>query len=172
MINHFDVAEAITAPLGASAEYDPVANPPGRCTQPRSVTAGDALALARGRFPTHELASLTVPSTDAQVFTIWLRPPYRLCPRAGTAKWSLMNAVAQCCLHAANTKCAAVTLCSLISSSCTTVACSPPPGEALIVLQGLAIMLLSLAGISLWLWRAKRRREGAAGHAQTAVGST
>jgi uncharacterized iron-regulated membrane protein len=46
------------------------------------------------------------------------------------------------------------------------------PGEALIVLQGLAIILLSLAGISLWLWRAKRRREGAAGHAQTAVGST
>ena len=27
-----------------------------------------------------------------------------------------------------------------------------PPDEAIIVLQGLAIMLLPLAGISLWLW--------------------
>jgi uncharacterized iron-regulated membrane protein len=35
------------------------------------------------------------------------------------------------------------------------------PGEALIVLQGLAITLLPLAGITLWFWRAKRRRKAA-----------
>jgi hypothetical protein len=39
-------------------------------------------------------------------------------------------------------------------------------------LQGLAITLLPLAGITLWFWRAKRRRKAADGHAQTAVGST
>ena len=36
------------------------------------------------------------------------------------------------------------------------------PGEAIIVVQGLALTLLPLAGITLWLWRTRRRRKGTA----------
>jgi uncharacterized iron-regulated membrane protein len=172
MLARFDVAEAITAPLGASEEYAPAANLPGRCTQPRSVTAGDTLTLARARFPTHELASLTVPSPQAPAYTIWLRLAVSTVPARGDSE-VVVDARCGTMLFARGENemrsgdSVLTYLIELYNGRLLGL-----PGEALIVLQGLAIMVLPLAGISLWLWRAKRRREGPAGHAQTAIDST
>jgi uncharacterized iron-regulated membrane protein len=172
MLARFDVAEVITAPLGASAEYDPAANPPGRCAQPRSLSAGDALTLARGRFPTHELASLTVPSPQAQVYTVWLRPAVSTVPARGDSEvvvdarcGTVLFSRGENEMRGGDT--VLTYLIELHNGRLLGL-----PGEALIVLQGLAITLLPLAGITLWFWRAKRRRKAADGHAQTAVGST
>ena len=175
MLTRFDVAEAMTAPLGASAEYDPVANPPGHCAAPRtlaesSVTAGNALALARQRFPTHELASIYVPSAEAQVFTIWLRPAASTVPARGDSE-VVVDARCGTVLFARGEnemRSGDAVLTYLIELHNGRLL--GLPGEAIIVLQGLAITLLPLAGISLWLWRTRRRRKAAAGTVLPATG--
>jgi uncharacterized iron-regulated membrane protein len=159
MLTRFDVAEAITAPLGASAEYDPATNPPGLCTAPRNVTAGDSLALARQRFPGHELASLTVPTTDAPVFTIWMRPAASTVPARGSSEivvdarcGNILFARGQNEMRSGDT--VLTYLIELHNGRLLGFF-----GEALIVVQGIALTLLPLAGITLWLWRRKRRRK-------------
>lgn len=171
MLTRFDVAEAITAPLGASVEYDPAAKPPGRCATPRNVTAGDALAIARQRFPTHELASLTVPSPVAPVFTIWLRPAASTVPARGDSEvvvdaqcGTMLFARGQEQMRGGDT--VLTYLIELHNGRLLGLA-----GEALIVLQGLALTLLPMAGITLWVWRTKRRRKAADGNTQAIVQS-
>ena len=155
-------AGLMTAPLGASAEYDPTANPPGRCAAQRNVTAGDALALARQRFPTHELASIYVPSAEAQVFTIWLRPAASTVPARGDSE-VVVDAICGTVLFARgedemrNGDAVLTYLIELHNGRLLGL-----PGEAIIVLQGLALTLLPLAGITLWFWRSKRRRKAVA----------
>lgn len=169
MLTRFDVAEVITAPLGASAEYDPAANPPGQCAAPRSVTAGDALALARKRFPTHELASLTVPSPQAPVYTVWLRPAVSTVPARGDSEvvvdarcGGVLFARGENEMRGGDT--VLTYLIELHNGRLLGLA-----GEALIVLQGLALTLLPLAGITLWLWRVRRKRRVTSSPAQAAV---
>jgi uncharacterized iron-regulated membrane protein len=172
MLARFDVAEVITTPLGASTEYDPVANPPGRCAQPRSVTAGDVLALARKRFPTHELASITVPSQQAPVYTVWLRPAVSTVPARGDSE-VVVDARCGTMLFSrgANEMRGGDTVLTYLIELHNGRLLGLP-GEALIVLQGLVITLLPLAGITLWFWRAKRRRRIALDREQAAVSST
>ena len=170
MLTRFDVAEVITAPLGVSAEYDPAANPPGRCAKPITVTAGDALARARQRYPTHELASLTVPSPQAQVYTIWLRPAASTVPARGDTEvvvdarcGNILFARGENEMRSGDT--ILTYLIELHNGRLLGI-----PGEALIVLQGLALTFLPLAGITLWIWREKRRRKAAAGKILPVIG--
>jgi uncharacterized iron-regulated membrane protein len=163
MLARFDVAAVITAPLGASAEYDPAANPSGRCLAPRNVTAGDALTLARKHFPTHELSSLTVPSPQAPVYTVWLRPATSTVPARGDSEvvidgrcGTMLFARGKNEMRGGDT--VLTYLIELHNARLLGL-----PGEVLIVLQGLAITLLPLAGITLWLWRTKRRRNAVVG---------
>ena len=170
MLTRFDVAEVITAPLGVSAEYDPAANPSGQCAKPITVTAGDALARARQRYPTHELASLTVPSPQAQVYTIWLRPAASTVPARGDTEvvvdarcGNILFARGENEMRSGDT--ILTYLIELHNGRLLGI-----PGEALIVLQGLALTFLPLAGITLWIWREKRRRKAAAGKILPVIG--
>lgn len=170
MLTRFDVAEVITAPLGASAEYDPVANPAGPCTKPATVTAGDALALARLRYPAHELASLTVPSLQAQVYTVWLRPAASTVPARGDTEvvidarcGTVLFARGENEMRGGDT--VLTYLIEMHNGRLFGLA-----GEALIVLQGLALAVLPVAGITLWVWRTKRRRKNVADKMLSVVG--
>lgn len=161
MLARFDVAEVITAPLGAAAEYDPSASPPGRCAKARDATAGDALALARQRYPTHELASLTVPSTQAPIYTIWLRPAASTVPARGDTE-VVVDARCGSVIFARGEEqmrggdAVLTYLIELHNGRLLGL-----PGEVLIVLQGLALTLLPLAGITSWFWRSTRKRKAA-----------
>ena len=170
MLARFDVAEVITAPLGASAEYDPAATSPGRCTPSRTVTAGDALALARQRYSAHELASLTVPSPEAPVYTIWLRPRASTVPARGDTEVVVDARCGNVLFARGDTEMRSGDTVLTYLIELHNGRLLGLPGEALIVLQGLALMLLPLAGITVWFWRARRRRKVAVGDVLSAIG--
>ncbi len=158
MLTRFDVAEAMTAPLGASAEFNPATAPPGRCASPRAVTAGDALAIAHQRYPTHELASMFVPNAEAPVYSIWMRPASSTVPARGDSEvivdakcGTLLFARGEEEMRAGDT--VLTYLVELHNGRILGLA-----GEALIVLQGVAISVLPIVGIVLWLWRRRRLR--------------
>jgi uncharacterized iron-regulated membrane protein len=157
MLTKFDWAEAIAAPLGASAEFDSAAAATPNCAAGSAASAGDALAAARAAYPGHELASMFLPTPQANQYTIWLRPAASTVPargnhevvidaRCGTILFQRGDAE----MEAGDT--VLTYLVELHNGRLLGLF-----GEGVILAQGIAITLLPLAGITLWLWRRRRK---------------
>jgi uncharacterized iron-regulated membrane protein len=159
MLSKFDWAEAMVAPLGASDEFDPATAPAVSSMQTRPISAGDALAAAHRTYPGYELASMFLPVDGAPFYRMWLRPAGSTVPargnhevvvdaRSGAVLFQRGNAEMQ----AGDTLLTYVV--ELHNGRLLGLA-----GEGLILLQGIAITILPIAGIALWLWR-RRRKQG------------
>jgi uncharacterized iron-regulated membrane protein len=158
MLTKFDWAEAVTAPLGASKEFDPTTVKLGACAVRSPVTAGEALARARARYPGYELASQFLPTPESPVYSMWLRPAINTVPARGDSEvvvdakcGNILFARGDAEMRAGDT--ALTYLVELHNGRLLGLF-----GEGLILLQGIAITVLPLAGITLWLWRRRRRK--------------
>lgn len=160
LLARHDVQEVLTAPLGQAAEYDPAATPPGRCASRPPVTAGDALAIARTRFPGRELSMMFLPSEGSGIYTVWMRPAASTVPARGDSE-AIVDAKCGTLLFARDA--AAMKGGDLVQTYLVELhngRLLGLPGEALIFVQGVALAILPLAGITLWAWRRRRRRSG------------
>ncbi len=163
MLTKFEWAEAIAAPFGASQEFDPAKANIGKCAARLAVTAGEALKTARARYPGYELASLFVPTPQSQVYSIWLRPALSTVPARGDSE-VVVDAKCGNILFArgdAEMRAGDVALTYLVELHNGRLL--GLFGEGLILLQGVAITTLPLAGITLWFWRRRKRLRGLRG---------
>ncbi|MFM9978145.1 MAG: PepSY-associated TM helix domain-containing protein [Sphingomonadaceae bacterium] len=152
-----DVQEAVTAPFGQSAEFDPVAVPPGRCLPRAAVSAGDALAVARERFPGRELGALFLPFEGNDVYTVWMRPADGTVPARGDAE-AIVDAKCGTLLFARTPE--AMRSGDVIQTYLVELHNGRVLGlfgEGVIILQGLALFVLPIAGLILFWWRRRRR---------------
>ncbi len=158
MLTKFDWAEAITAPLGASAEFDPATAPKAVCSQTATTSAGDALTTARAKYPGRELASMFLPSATSPVYSIWLRPADSTIPARGNTEVIVDVGCGNVpfARNDAEMKAGDTVLTYLVELHNARLL--GLIGEGLIVIQGLALTILPLAGIMLWLWKRRRRR--------------
>jgi uncharacterized iron-regulated membrane protein len=157
MLTKFDWAEAMTAPLGASAEFDPAASRVPTCAPGSVTSAGDALAAAHAAYPGYELASMFLPTPDANQYSIWLRPAASTVPARGNHEvvvdaqcGTILFQRGEAEMRAGDT--VLTYLVELHNGRLLGLA-----GEGLILVQGIAITVLPLAGIALWLWRRRRK---------------
>lgn len=158
MLTRFDVAEVITAPLGASVEFDPATAPKGACGPNTSSSAGDALTTARAKYPGMELSSLFLPTSENPVHQIWLRPAQTTVPARGNVEvivdakcGTILFSRGQAEMQAGDT--VLTYLVELHNGRLLGLF-----GEGLIVLQGLALLTLPLAGMTLFVRRRGRRK--------------
>lgn len=158
MLTRFDVAEVIASPLGTSAEFDPAKAPKSVCAPNIVARAGDALAAARAKFPGMELSSLFLPTRQNPVYQIWLRPTQSTVPARGNVEvivdakcGSILFSRGEAEMKAGDT--VLTYLVELHNGRLLGLF-----GEVLIVLQGIALLTLPLAGITLFLRRRERRK--------------
>lgn len=155
MLARFDVAEVLTAPLGASAEFDPKDREPAVCAAP--AAPGAVLSAARAAFPGTEMAQLHVPSADYPYFTAWLRPADTTVPARGDRELVFDRCGAKIfergpeAMRAGDT--VLIYMVELHNGRLAGLF-----GEGLILLQGIALTVLPLAGMTLWWWRRRRTR--------------
>ncbi len=160
MLTRFDVAEVITAPLGASAEFDPAKNPKAACVSNASSSAGDALAAARARFPGMELSSLFLPTPENPVHQIWMRPAKTTVPARGNVEvivdakcGNILFARGDAEMQAGDT--VLTYLVELHNGRLLGLF-----GEGIIILQGIVLLMLPLAGMTLFVRRRGRKKVG------------
>ncbi len=160
MLTRYDVAEAIASPLGASAEFDPAKAIAATCVSGSSTDAGSALAAARARFPGTELASIFLPTEESATYQILLRPAGSTVPARGNHEVVIDAKCGQILFARGKEEMQAgdTVLTYLVELHNGRVL--GLFGEGLIVLQGLMLAVLPIAGISLWFWRRKRRITG------------
>jgi uncharacterized iron-regulated membrane protein len=157
MLTRFDVAEVMTSPLGASAEFDPLTRPKAACAANMSSTAGDALAAARAQFPQMELSSLFLPTPENPVHQIWLRPAHSTVPARGNVE-VIVDATCGNILFSrgdAEMQTGDTVLTYLVELHNGRLL--GLFGEGLIVMQGMALLALPLAGMTLFLRRRGRK---------------
>jgi uncharacterized iron-regulated membrane protein len=157
MLTKFDWAEAIAAPLGASAEYNPASTPKPLCVPGRATTAGEALAAARMTYPGYELASMFAPYAEAPYFDIWMRPVHTTVPARGNHQVIVDANCATVLFKRSDAEMQAGDTVLTYVVELHNGRLLGVFGEGLILLQGLAITILPIAGIGLWLWRRKVR---------------
>ncbi len=158
MLTRFDVAEFITAPLGASAEFDPATAPKAACAPNALSSAGDALSAARAKYPGMELSSLFLPTPDNPVYQIWLRPAQTTVPARGNAE-VIVDAACGAILFSrgeAEMQAGDTVLTYLVELHNGRLL--GLFGEGLIILQGIVLLTLPLAGMTLFLRRRGRRK--------------
>jgi uncharacterized iron-regulated membrane protein len=158
MLTRFDVAEVIVSPLGASAEFDPATVSKVACVGNTTSNAGNALAKARATYPGTEMASMFLPTPESPVYHIMLRPAQSTVPARGNAE-VIVDAKCGNILFSrgdAETKVGDTVLTYLVELHNGRLL--GLFGEALIVLQGLALLTLPLAGLTLFLQRSARKR--------------
>jgi uncharacterized iron-regulated membrane protein len=158
MLTRFDVAEVIVRPLGASAEFDPSSAPIAACATNELSSAGTDLAAARAQFPGMELSSLFLPTPENPVHQIWLRPAQATVPARGNAE-VIVDAKCGNILFSrsvADMKAGDTVLTYLVELHNGRLL--GVFGEGLIVLQGIALLMLPLAGITLFLRRRGRKK--------------
>jgi uncharacterized iron-regulated membrane protein len=158
MLTRFDVAEVIASPLGASAEFDPAKSPKVECAANIATSAGEAIAAARAKFPGMELSSLFLPTPESPVHQIWLRPAQSTVPARGNVE-VIVDAKCGNILFLrgdAEMKPGDSVLTYLVELHNGRLL--GLFGEGLIVLQGIALLTLPLAGITLFLRRRARRK--------------
>jgi uncharacterized iron-regulated membrane protein len=157
MLTRFDVAEVIAAPLGTSAAFDPAKAPKAVCAPTMSANAGDALAAARAKYPGTELSSLFLPTAESPVHYILLRPAQTTVPARGNVE-VIVDAKCGNILFsrgAVEMKAGDTVLTYLVELHNGRLL--GLFGEGVIVLQGLALLTLPLAGITLFFRRRRRR---------------
>ncbi len=162
MLTRFDVAEAIASPLGTSAEFDPAAVPKAVCAGTTSTSAGDALSLARAKYSGTELASIFLPTAESPVYHLLLRPAQSTVPARGNIE-VVIDARCGTILFSrgqAETKAGDTVLTYLVELHNGRLL--GLFGEAVIVLQGIALAILPLAGMTLFFRRRARRKAKAA----------
>jgi uncharacterized iron-regulated membrane protein len=164
MLTRFDWAEAITRPLGASAEFDPTTTARPVCAAKALSTAGEALVAARTTYPGMELSSLFLPTTESLVHQIWLRPAQSTVPARGNAEvivdakcGTILFARGEAEMQRGDT--VLTYLVELHNGRLLGLF-----GEALIVLQGLALLTLPLAGLMLFFRRGRRQKAAQISH--------
>jgi uncharacterized iron-regulated membrane protein len=158
MLTRFDVAEVVASPFGTSAEFDPAITPKAECAPNVAALAGDALATARAKYPGMELSSLFLPTPESPVHQIWLRPAQSTVPARGNVE-VVVDAKCGTILFSrgdAEMKAGDIVLTYLVELHNGRLL--GLFGEGLIVLQGIALATLPLAGISLFLRRRVRRK--------------
>jgi uncharacterized iron-regulated membrane protein len=161
MLTRFDVAEAITSPLGASAEFDPSSAPKAACPVNMSSSAGAALAAARAQFPGLELSSLFLPTPENPFHQIWLRPTQSTVPARGNTE-VIVDAKCGNILFSrgdADMKAGDTVLTYLVEFHNGRLL--GLFGEGLIILQGIALLTLPLAGMTLFFRRRGRKKAAA-----------
>jgi uncharacterized iron-regulated membrane protein len=158
MLTRFDVAEVMTRPLGASAEFDPSTAPKTACADSMSASAGDALAAARARYPGTELASIFLPTPENPVHHILLRPAQSTVPARGDVEVIVDVKCGNILFSRGDAKMKAGDTVLTYLVELHNGRLLGLFGEALIVLQGLALLALPLAGITLFVRRRGRKR--------------
>jgi uncharacterized iron-regulated membrane protein len=157
MLTKFDWAEAMAAPLGASAEYNPATAPKPTCAPGSATTAGEALAAARAAYPGYELASMFAPYAEVPYFDIWLRPAQSTVPARGNHQVIVDANCATILFQRGDAEMQAGDTVLTYVVELHNGRLLGLFGEGLILLQGIGITILPLAGIGLWLWRRRRR---------------
>jgi uncharacterized iron-regulated membrane protein len=158
MLTRFDVAEVMTSPLGAAAEYDASIAPKATCAANTSSNAGDAVAKARAKYPGTELASIFLPTPESPFYHIIMRPAQSTVPARGNVE-IIVDAKCGNILFSRGDKemkAGDTVLTYLVELHNGRL--FGFFGEALIVLQGLALLTLPLAGMTLFLRRSARKR--------------
>jgi uncharacterized iron-regulated membrane protein len=158
MLTRFDVAEVMTSPLGAAAEFDPSITPAGACATKINANAGDALAKARAQYPAKEMASIFLPTPENQLYHIMLRPAQSTVPARGNVE-VIVDAKCANILFSrgdAEMKAGDTVLTYLVELHNGRLLGTF--GESLIVMQGLALLVLPLAGTFLFVRRRRRRQ--------------
>lgn len=170
MLTRFDVAEVIASPLGTSPEFNPAAAPKTVCAATAPSSAGDALALARAKYPGMELSSLFLPAPENPVHQIWLRPAQSTVPARGNVE-VIVDAKCGNILFSrgdAEMKAGDTVLTYLVELHNGRLL--GLFGEGLIILQGLALLTLPLAGMTLFFRRRRRRKAAQEFRSQTSDG--
>jgi uncharacterized iron-regulated membrane protein len=158
MLTRFDVAEVIVSPLGASAEFDPATAPKVACAGDTTSNAGNALARARAKYPGTEMASIFLPTPENPIYHIMLRPAQSTVPARGNVEF-IVDAKCGNTLFSRGDKEMKVGdtvltyLVELHNGRLLGLF-----GEGLIIIQGLALAALPLAGILLFFRRRTRKR--------------
>jgi uncharacterized iron-regulated membrane protein len=158
MLTRFDVAEVIAAPFGTSAGFDPTSVRKAVCAPNMAASAGDALAAARAKYPGTELSSLFLPTADNPIHQILLRPAQSTVPARGNFE-VIVDAKCGNVLFSrgdAEMKAGDTVLTYLVELHNGRLL--GLFGEGVIVLQGVALLLLPLAGMTLFLRRRGRRK--------------
>jgi uncharacterized iron-regulated membrane protein len=158
MLTRFDVAKVIANPFGASAEFDPTTAPKATCAASMTTNAGDALAAARTRYPGTELSSLFLPTPENPVHQIWLRPAQTTVPARGDVEVIVDAKCGNILFSRGETEMKAGDTVLTYLVELHNGRLLGLFGEGLIVLQGVALLMLPLAGITLYLRRRGRRR--------------
>jgi uncharacterized iron-regulated membrane protein len=158
MLTRFDVAEAITKPLGASAEYDSSTAPKTICAPNTTASAGDALAAARAKYPGMELSSLFLPTPVNPVHQIWLRPAQTTVPARGNVEVIVDAKCGNILFSRGDTEMEAGDTVLTYLVELHNGRLLGLFGEGLIVLQGVVLVTLPLAGMTLFLRRRRRKK--------------
>jgi uncharacterized iron-regulated membrane protein len=157
MLTRFDVAQVMASPLGAAAEFDPATAPKVACARETASNAGDALAKARAKYPEREMASIFLPTPESPVYHIMLRPSQLTVPARGNVE-VIVNAKCGNILFSrgdAEMKAGDTVLTYLVELHNGRLL--GLFGEGLIIVQGIALAALPLAGIVLFLRRRARK---------------
>jgi uncharacterized iron-regulated membrane protein len=158
MLTRYDVAEVMTSPLGASAEFDPSTARKAVCAGNIASNAGDALAKARTKYSGTEMASIVLPTPESPFYHIMLRPAQSTVPARGNVE-VIVDAKCGNILFArgdAEMKAGDTVLTYLVELHNGRLL--GLFGEGLIILQGIALAALPLAGMTLYV-RRRRRQE-------------
>jgi uncharacterized iron-regulated membrane protein len=158
MLTRFDVAEAITKPLGASVEYDSSTAPKTICAPNTTASAGDALAAARAKYPGMELSSLFLPTPVNPVHQIWLRPAQTTVPARGNVEVIVDAKCGNILFSRGDTEMEAGDTVLTYLVELHNGRLLGLFGEGLIVVQGVVLVTLPLAGMTLFLWRRRRKK--------------
>jgi uncharacterized iron-regulated membrane protein len=158
MLSKFDWAEAMTAPLGASAEFNPATIPALGSEAARKISAGDALAAAHRTYPGYELASMFLPIEGAPVYSMWLRPAGSTVPARGNHEVVVDARTGNVLFQRGDAEMQTGDTLLTYVVELHNGRLLGLFGEGLILVQGLAITILPLAGIGLWMWRRQRQR--------------
>ena len=156
LLSNFEVAEAVTKPLGAAAEFDPSTATAPPCRVARDDPIGLALQNGKVLYPGRELASVFKSWPDARFNTLWLRPADSTVPARGDTELVVDAKCGNVVFHRGPQQMKAGDTVLTYVVELHNGRLLSLFGEALIILQGVAIAILPLAGITLWLWRRRR----------------
>ncbi len=158
LLSQHEIAEAVTSPLGASAEFDPMTAIMPSCAAVERSPIGIGHANATQRFPGRELATFYKGFPDARFNTIWLRPAGSTVPARGDTEVIVDAKCGEIIFTRSSEVMKAGDTIMMYAVELHNGRLLGLPGEALIFLQGVGISILPLAGTALWWWRRGRRR--------------
>lgn len=156
LLSNFDVAEAVTDPLGAAAEFDPATAAIPGCGAAPTDPIGRAIQQGKALYPGRELASVSKSWPDGRFNTLWLRPADSTVPARGDTELVVDANCGNVVFHRGPEQMKAGDAVLTYAVELHNGRLLGLFGEAVIFLQGVAIAILPIAGITLWLWRRRR----------------